>query len=201
MKQGLEHAWTLLAACDPQDVCDRAEVEYSIESGRYVLPMLGLRIEVDVAACTITGSDQDAESILIKLAYFSQLSVLHYLLNAQKIEPTGRLVKPAELKSGQIYLHGSHLLPLDQIAARFSRDPDGFEAQAVRFGGRPRAHGDRAVELRPFPRVPITIILWLEDDEFSARSYLLFDETCELQLPPDILWSTAMLCALVMLKR
>ena len=35
----------------------------------------------------------------------------------------------------------------------------------------------------------------------SARSYLLFDEVCELQLPPDILWSVAMMSALVMLQR
>jgi hypothetical protein len=49
--------------------------------------------------------------------------------------------------------------------------------------------------------VPVTLILWLEDEEFPARSHLLFDETCEQHLPPDIVWSVAMLCALVMLKR
>ncbi len=48
--------------------------------------------------------------------------------------------------------------------------------------------------------VPLTLILWQEDDEFPARCSLLFDETCELQLPPDILWSVAMLCSLVMLR-
>ena len=48
--------------------------------------------------------------------------------------------------------------------------------------------------------MPITLIFWQEDEEFPARSYLLFDETCEQHLPPDILWSVAMMCALVMLK-
>ncbi len=199
--QGEARAWELLAACDPQDVCDRAEAEYSMEEENYILRVFGLPVVLDLATRTMNGPCAEAEFMLTKAAYFSRLSILHYLLGAQKIVPTGRLVKPSDLKTGQIYLQGSHLLPLDKIAARFSRDPGGFVRQAARFGGERRPYGDAAVELCPFPRVPITLIFWDEDDEFPARSYLLFDETCEQHLPPDILWSVAMLSALVMLQR
>lgn len=198
--QGEARAWELLAACDPQDVCDRAEADYLPEEEAYILPVFAFPIVVDLATRSIKGSCAEVEFILTKTAYFSRLSILHYLLGARKIAPTGRLLKPTELKTGQIYLQGSHLLPLDGIAARFSPDPEGFARQAARFGGEPRPYGDAATELRPFPRLPITLIFWREDDEFPARSYLLFDETCEQHLPPDILWSVAMLCALVMLK-
>ena len=199
--QGEEQAWQLLAACDPKDVCDRAAADYSVEEEGYVLRVLGLPVFVDMTARTMRGSCPESEFILTKTAYFSRLSILHYLLGARKIVPIGRLVRPSDLRTGQIYLQGSHLLPLDQIAARFSCDPEGFLGQAARFCGERREYGDAAVELRPFPRVPVTFILWLEDDEFPARSYLLFDETCEQHLPPDILWSVAMLCSLAMLKR
>lgn len=197
---GVAQAWEDLAGCDPADVCERAAVEYSEERG-YVVPVLGHRITLDVKARTMTGSSPEAEFLLTKTAYFSHLSILFYLLRAQKIPPTGRLLKPAELKSSQIYVKGSHLLPLEPIAARFSADPEGFLAQAARFGGTSREYGDAAAELLPFPRVPIVLILWLEDDEFAARCYMLFDEVCELQLPADILWSAAMMCALSMLRK
>lgn len=200
MKQGEDKAWELLAAGDPQDVCERAEAYYSAEDRTYTLPVLGHAIVVDPAAHTLEGSSPEAKFILTKTAYFSRLSILHYLLGAKKIAPTGHLLKPTELKSGQIYIKGSHLLPLDGIAARFSGDPEGFLRQGERFGGERRAYGDAAVELRPFSRVPITLILWLDDEEFPGRSYLLFDETCEEHLPPDIVWSVAMMCALAMLK-
>ncbi len=189
-----------MAACDPKDVVRRAAVTYSPDGGQYGVPMLGQEVIVDPVARTLVGSSQEAEFMLTKMAYFSRLSILHYLLNARDIEPTGRLVKPEELKSGLMYRQGSHLLPLDQTAARFARDPEGFFAQAAHFGGEPREYGDLAVELRPFPRVSMTLIVWQEDDEFPTRSYLLLDETCELQLPADILWSVAMLCMLVMLR-
>ncbi len=196
---GEEPAWQRLAGSDPADVCLRAAVEYSPEKG-YNVPVFGSSIFADPATRTLSPSGPESEFVLTKTAYFSRLSVLHYLLGAQRLAPTGRLLKPTELKSGQIYLRGSHLLPLEPIAARFSADPEGFLAQGARFGGQPRAGGDAAVELLPFPRVPITLILWQEDDEFPARTYLLFDEICEMQLPPDILWSVAMMCALVMLR-
>ena len=199
--QGDARAWELLAACDPQEVCDRAAVSFSADDGAYQVPVFGFPIAVDPVTQTMSGSCEESEFTLTKTAYFSRLSILHYLLGAQKIVPTGRLVKPEELKSGQIYLQGSHLLPLDKIAGRFSQNPGGFVAQAAGLGGMQRPYGDAAMELLPFPRLPVTLILWQEDEEFPARCCLLFDETCELQLPPDILWSVAMLCTLVMLRR
>jgi hypothetical protein len=198
--QGEEQAWEDLANSDPADVCDRAAVEYSEEQG-YVVPVFGLPIVVDVKTRALSASSPETEAVLTKMAYFSRLSILFYLLRAQKIESFGRLLKPSELKSNQIYLKGSHLLPLEPVAARFGSDAEAFLAHAARFGGQPRQFGDAAVELLPFPRVPVVLILWLEDDEFAARSYMLFDEVCELQLPADILWSVAMMCALVMLQR
>lgn len=60
-------------------------------------------------------------------------------------------------------------------------------------------YGDASIELFPFPRMPVTIILWEKDDEFPARADLVFDSTCEMQLPIDIIWSIAMLCVLVMM--
>lgn len=197
---GEERAWGLLAACDPQEVCHRAAVSFSADAGGYQVPVFGLPVAVDPVTRTMRGCCEESEITLTKNAYFSRLSILYYLLRAQKITASGRLVKPEELKSGQFYLGGSHLLPLDRIAARFSRDPAGFVTQAGRFGGQPRPYGDAAMELLPLPRVPVTLILWQEDGEFPARCSLLFDETCELQLPADILWSVAMLCALAMLR-
>jgi hypothetical protein len=198
--QGEEHAWGLLAACDRREVLERTLTPYSTDEHGYVVAVFGHPVIVDPAARTFKASSPEGEFVLTKTAYFSRLSILRYLLDAQAIPPTGRLLKPTELKSGQIYLQGSHLLPLDAVAARYGKDPSGFLQQGARYGAEPRSYGDSAIELAPFPRVPITMILWQEDEEFPARCYLLFDETCELHLPPDILWSVAMMCTLVMIR-
>lgn len=197
--QGEARAWELLGSSESRDVCDRAKATYAEPQG-YTLRVFGFPVMVDPVARTITGSSPEAGLVLTKAGYFSRLSILHYLLGARLLEPSGRLVSPMELKSGQFFRGGSHELPLDKIAARFCAGPDGFVLVALRFGGRQVSYGDAAVELSPFPRLPVTLVFWCEDEEFPARAYLLFDDTCEHHLPADILWSVAMMCSLVMLK-
>ena len=60
-------------------------------------------------------------------------------------------------------------------------------------------YGDASIRLPAFPKVPVYIILFKSDGEFSVRSDLLFDSTCSLQLPEDILWSIAMMGVMIML--
>jgi hypothetical protein len=196
---GENEAWIELAALDPGDVCARAAVEYSPATG-YTVPVFGLPMIVDPATQTFEATDSRTEFLLTKTAYFSRISLLYYLLKAQNIPPFDNLLKPQDLKSRLLYFTGSHVLPLEPIAARFSNDPEGLLAQGARYGGQPRSFGDAAVELLPLPRVPLTVILWEADEEFAARAYLLFDEVCELQLPADILWSAAMMTAIAMFK-
>jgi hypothetical protein len=57
----------------------------------------------------------------------------------------------------------------------------------------------RAMKLYPLPKIPVFLILWLKDEEYPPRADLLFDSTCEAQVPLDIIWSIAMLSVLVML--
>ncbi len=47
--------------------------------------------------------------------------------------------------------------------------------------------------------MPVTLILWLGDEEFPPRADLLLDSSCEIHLPLDIIWSVAMLTVLMML--
>lgn len=193
-----EHAWKLLSGLDPGDVCGRSLSVYDGSANAYVVTLFGMRVIVTPSTRTLAGATPDGELILAKLAYFSRLSILHYLIGAQVVPLAGQLVKPSDLKVGPIYFMGSHVLPLDALAARYARDAEGFLAQGIRFGGLQRRHGDAAVELPVFPRLPVTFILWCEDDEFPARADLLFDATCERHVPADILWSIAMLSVRIM---
>jgi hypothetical protein len=91
------------------------------------------------------------------------------------------------------------LLPLDRIEERFARDKAAFIEQGLKFGSEIISYGDAAVRLYPLPRVPVTIILWLQDEEYPARATLFFDSTVDFQLSlSDMVWSVAMMTTLVM---
>jgi len=49
------------------------------------------------------------------------------------------------------------------------------------------------------PLVPITMILWMDDDEFPAKVDLFFDSTSEYQLSRSAtIWAPALMACIIM---
>jgi len=199
MSSGEEKAWEILRGLDPPGVCRNAQIAFDNASGLYLLRSFGMDISIDPRNKRIQSDAAEGSLLLDKLGYFSRLSMLWYLTGAKEIPLSGRLVQPANLRGGQIFFRGTHILPLDKLASRYGKDTEGFMKRAERLGGRRLAHGDTSIELFPFPRIPVVLILWGEDEEFPARADLLFDSTCQLHLALDVLWATAMKCILIMM--
>jgi Domain of unknown function (DUF3786) len=196
---GEEKAWESLAGLRPKDVCAGAVAEYDEASRAYSVRSFGIDYIVSTDARTITSSDPRSGLFLERYKDFFRLSILYYLISAKDIPATGRLIRPLDVKGGQRFFSGTHVLPLDQIAERFGSDKVSFVALGLKFGAEIAAFGDAAVRLYPLPRVPVTIILYLHDDEYPSRVTLFFDSTVDFQLSlSDIVWSVAMMASLVM---
>lgn len=196
---GEEKAWELLLGRDPDEICRNALVAYDLNEGVYSLKSLGMEFRIDPRARSIASEAPAGITLLTRLAYFFKLSIPWYLISAKDIGLTGRLVSPLNLTGGQLFFQGSHVLPLGTAASKYGADPKGFLKKGADLGGLPAPYGDAAFTCYPLPRVPVTFILWVADEEFPARVDLLFDSSCELQLPLDIIWSVAMMSLLILL--
>jgi hypothetical protein len=86
------------------------------------------------------------------------------------------------------FFQGPHALDIAGVMTRFGRDPEGFRIAAARLGGTPIDGGDAAVELWPFPKIPLYLILWAADAEFDASLSVLFDRSIERHLAADGIW-------------
>ena len=194
-------AWDTLESLSPREVCESAGVSFDPASEAYRVRAFGTDFLVSVRERTITAASDDAGHLFLgRLKDFFRLSVLWYLTSAKHIPLTEKLVKPVDIKGGQRFSAGTHVLPTEKIAERFGTDREGFIRQGSLFGGEEVPYGDAAVRLYALPRVPVTVILWLEDQEFPARVDILFDSTCNFQLSlSDIVWAVAMMSAMVML--
>jgi hypothetical protein len=196
---GEDKAWELLALMNPDEVCQSAIVSYDAASQTYHLRAFDMEFTLAVKERMILSADPESGILLQRLAYFFRLSVLWYLVNAKDIACTGRLVKLQNIKGGDIFTKGSHVLPLEPVASKYGRDKAGFIEKGKRIGGVQANLGDAALRFYPLPRIPVILQLWLEDEEFPARADLFFDSTCDMQLPTDIIWSIAMMSVLIML--
>jgi hypothetical protein len=199
MSSGEEKAWNILRNLKPAGVCRNAMVSFDDATGIYLLKSFGMDLSVAPENMSIYSEAPYADLLLNRLGYFSKLSIPVYLTSAMDIPPTGRLVQPVNVKGGNIFFRGTHVLPLDKLALKYGKDKEGFLKRGADLGGMQMKYGDASVKLFPFPRLPVVIILWQEDDEFPPRADILFDSTCEFHLALDILWSTAMECLLIMM--
>lgn len=148
---------------------------------------------------TLSARTPVGETMLKRFGYFAPLVILSYLAQAKEVPPSGHWVKPTDLRAGDIYYRGSHVLPLERLSKAYEgRMPD-FVAQGGRLAGTPLSFGDASVRLLPLPRLPVAVVLWRGDEEFPGRADLLLDSTCELHLPADVIWSAAMLSVLMMM--
>ena len=198
--EGEEQAWQRLADLSRTVVCRNAGAGYDKASGSYVLPLFNTEIYVSPADRSIRGSSGVADTLLNELSQFSRLAFLNYLSGAEDIPLSGSLIHPRELSGGEpFFTRGEHILPLDRILARYSHDLNDFLRRGFMLGAEKLDHGDASIGLLPFPRVPVALITWQEDDEFPARADLLFDSTCSRHLSTDMLWATAMMTILLLL--
>jgi hypothetical protein len=165
----------------------------------YVLRSFGQDVSISVTDRVISGSSPIGEYLVNDLGHLSRLSILRYLVHAKPLPPTGQLVNPGALPGGEIYVRGTHILPLASIARAFSHDTGRFLSIGGRLGGHPFSQGDVSLQLLPLPRIPVVLFLWKGDEEFPPDCLLLFDSTCTLHLPLDIIWSTAMMTAQMVL--
>ncbi len=196
---GEGRAWEILSGLDPDDVCGRVGADVGYKNGLYHLKSFGEVFSVDTEKKEILSLSPDGDVFLRKFVYFFKVSVLWYLIKATDTMPSGKLLKPSGITGGDVFFRGSHILPLDAVAAKYAKNRDEFIARGITLGGKEVNYGDAALELHPLPKIPVTLILWLEDTEWGSRVDLLFDSTASLHLPLDIIWSVAMMSALVFL--
>src|SRR5512143_628888 len=196
---GEEKAWKVLASMNPDEVCRAAKASYDAATSSYTVKSLGVDIVVSVPHKSMTSTADGSAVLLQRLGYFSRLSILWYLVRVKNLACTGTPVKLENIPGGDIFIKGSHVLPLDKVEQKYGRDESGFIEKGKRLGGEIIKRGDASIRLLPLPRIPVVLTLWLEDEEFPPRVDLFFDTTCSMQMPVDMLWSVAMMSILIML--
>ncbi len=196
---GEDEAWDLLGKCDPVTLQTAARAIFDPGSSTYVLTCFGQDIHISLKERIIAGSTPIGKYLVEELSESSRLSILRYLLDAREEPLSGKLINPADLPGGGILLQGTHVLPLAEVAHKFADSPGQFLKQGRSLAGFPAAYGDTALQLFPFPRLPVVLILWSGDEEFPPRSTLLLDASAVLHLPMDVIWAASAMILRMML--
>ena len=196
---GEEEAWRLLTGLDPAKVETNAVAAFDPASSVYILKCYGQSIRVSLKDRDIFGNSRIGNLLLEDLSEFSRPSILRYLIHATDVPLSGKLMKPSALPGGDIFVRGTHVLPLDKIGERFGNDRQGFLAKGGELGGIRLEYGDVSLKLAPFPNLPIVLIVWSANEEFPANASLLLDSSCTAHMATDVIWATTTMTIELML--
>jgi len=178
-----EGLWEQLVSLDGYKTAVRAQCQYLTDPERYVVNLLNTEYVVDLAdkqIFSVRDSSEPAE-------FLQQLCVLAYLINAQDLPLSYKLVRAEALPGGQFFFRGIHSLPTEKLEKVFGEHPEALHQIAKQFGAKVREFGDASIEFTVLPRIPLTVVVWKGDEEFRARASILFDQTAAAQLPLDAL--------------
>lgn len=178
--------WCKLSSSDVQEVCTRASVRHDGTSGCYLIPFLHRTYACYPEQRLISHLDHGRAE---RLSFQFYLVVLTYLLRAQPIGLSGRMVTGSEIKGGDFFFRGPHALFTKPLEQRFGHDAQAFLEVGLHLGGVETDFGDASFRLWPLPKIPLSYILWVGDDEFPPRMVVTFDSSVEEHLPLDVLWA------------
>ena len=148
-----------------------------------VIKCLGKDFEVDAQGNVLSQCHTHA--------WFS-IPLLHYILFSKGENIAGRWVPFRELENGQTWnplFERRCEKPLKHIA---DAHVELFEDLVGLFSGLPSVNdlsSDISVVLYPLPKVPILICYWKPEDDLESRLHLFFDETAEMNLPIESLFT------------
>lgn len=179
------HLWVELEREIPEEICHKALVSYNHAKG-FLLPMLNQAFQILPKRRSIVPLDTHGPKIK---CFELDLIILTYLLRAQAVDLSGKMVNEKQIAGGETFFRGPHSLNTRPMEGIFGQDKEAFLSAGKRLNGKVKKFGDAAICLPVFPRVPLTLILWEKDDEFPAALKVNFDSTISSHLPLDIIWA------------
>ena len=123
-----------------------------------------------------------------------QVLILHYLMAESTKKLTGNWIAYREIQGASFYFSAFVKRAIDPLKKVFGQNIPGLSKAAKYISGKSIDIGDVGFEFKFFPKVPLQLILWEGDDEFSPEANILFDETIgEILSPEDVAWLSGML--------
>jgi len=178
--------WEDLRSKPAEEVLARGGVKPASEGFGYKVEFLDAVYQVDPIAQRIWELGPDPQRVLTEEF---QILLIRYLVAPLGGPLEGKAISEKDLPGGVTFFQGPHALYVKPIAKRYGAAPQAFEARGRELSAEPVDHGDKAMRFFPFPQIPVTYVLWKEDEEFPASVSILLDSSIERWFELDMVFT------------
>lgn len=159
---------------DVEQQCLKSGASYQVVDSRKVIIIEYLNQPYQITLPDTYISLKDSED---EVPLRDKILILHYLTQAKGTPITNKVIAYKELPEGASYFPTFHKRAVKPLLDYFGKEPHLLIDAAAKLGGQKTDYGDTSVTINAFSRVPITLVLWLGDEEFPPEGNILFDST------------------------
>lgn len=181
--------WEDLRSRSPEQVLDRDGVRVDPNGHGYEVAFLNALYLVDPVGERIM---ELAPNPSRPLAEEFQILLIRYLVAENGGPVSGVDVSEKDLPGGVTFFQGPHALHVAPLIEAYGENPEALVARGAELGAEPVAHGDKALRFLPFPKIPVTYVLWKADDEFPASMSVLFDKSITRWFQLDMIFTVVL---------
>lgn len=162
--------------------CHKSGARYETIDAKKVIILEYLNRSYQVTLPDIEISLKDSEEAV---SLRDKILILHYLTQAKGTPASSKMITYKELPEGASYFPTFFKRTIKPLVDHFGQEPHRLVDAVEKLGGQKADYGDVAVTINAFSRVPITLVLWRGDEEFSPEGNILFDSTISDYLPTE----------------
>lgn len=170
----LEIAKKELSNRNPLDFCRLSGAPCIEEGGSTIIKLTFLNRMITISWPDLLFYQDSNEEIPIK----KKVLILHYLNGSNREHLTGELIAYQDIPSARFYLDAFNRRVKYPLINTFGDQPDQLPLVAKElFGATTSSVGDISVLVQALPKIPITLVIWKGDEEFSSDGTILFDSS------------------------
>lgn len=186
--QGLKELYAELIVrikrVDPITVAETTDGEYRGGDGapRVLIPFLHSWFVLDLLPYGVRAAHRELDTLPMKVL------VLQHLVFAGENQGTAvrvmnQWIDCRSLQHGAVL--GAHFArsTMENLTKFFDMEPHERMGRVLRWAGKPLDMGDHGFVFKFFPRLPVALINWKEDDEFPSYSKILYDISASNYMP------------------
>lgn len=167
------HSLARLASLAPEKIAENSGSVFDPEKGAISLTSLGRVITVQYPCGNIRFTDSGLQPV-----WEWRLLILNYLGWADNTPLTGELISYRETDQGQVFYSAFYKSCILPLAERFAEEkPEKIKKACRNLGAVLDETSDISAVFHFLPRFPVTVKIWLKDEELPGSANILFDSS------------------------
>jgi hypothetical protein len=177
----LDDAWEKVSTLEVNTLASNTGASLIAGTKKLALKVLDEECIIDLEKRTIAYSGRRTGSISMHI----QILILHYLIGAGNAQLANRPATFRDFEGGAVYYTAFKSHTIDPLVNVFGKNPELLKHVCDAMRAERVDTGSVGFRMEFFPKVPITVVLWLGDEEVPTTANMLFDANAGKILPTE----------------